>query len=108
MAYSEQRRALGESGDWFALGVFYDDFLSSEFSFFGSTVRLTSAAVFAAYGVDIGDGSIYGFSGDRRGVKQWFGQPNEPMDALGLRLSTSPPGITFPPGKNLIGYTATL
>ena len=81
--YSKQRRAIGESGDWFALGVFYDDFLSSELSFFGSTVWLASAAVFASYGVDIGDGSVYKFSGDTWGIKQWFGRPNEPMDALG-------------------------
>ena len=51
--------------------------------------------------MDIVDGSVYHFSGDHCGVKEWFGKPGEPMDALGLCLSSSPLSITFLPNKQV-------
>ena len=49
--------------------------------------------------MDLADGSAYEFSGELRSVKQWLGKPNEPMDALGLRLSVNPARLEFLPDK---------
>ena len=98
--FSVARRSNGASGDWFATGVFYDDFLFAALAFFSKAVHLVQTAVFRATGTDMADGTVYPASGEHRKQKQDIGAPKAPMSALGLELRSVPePGLSFPPDK---------
>ena len=98
--FSETRRRHGAGGDWFATGVFYDDFMYAALAFFSPAVHLVQSLVFGATGTDMADGTQYPASGAMRKNKQTIAVPRAALSVLGLRLRTVPnPGMIFPPDK---------